>query len=138
MHKEFHINTQKARADKFCALLDAPGSFLRRATLPGKPIDSVVEVLTIHSAKRTETELLRDFPEVLHPFDEKMGWDYNKVFVDDESYHGGYGDVYKNYGVDMERGCVVAVRPDQYVGWVGELDDFDGVEGYFTGCLVLR
>jgi len=138
MHKEFHINTQKARVDKFCALLDAPGSFLRRATLLGKPIDSVVEVLTIHSAKRTETELLRDFLEVLHPFDEKMGWDYNKVFVDDESYHEGYGDAYKNYGVDMERGCVVAVRPDQYVGWVGELDDFDGLEGYFAGCLVLR
>jgi len=138
MHKEFHINTQKARVDKFCALLDAPGSFLRRATLLGKPIDSVVEVLTIHSAKRTETELLRDFLEVLHPFDEKMGWDYNKVFVDYESYHEGYGDAYKNYGVDMERGCVVAVGPDQYVGWVGELDDFDGLEGYFAGCLVLR
>lgn len=129
---------QKARVDKFCSLLNAPGSFLRRATPPGTPIDTIIEVLTIHSAKRTETELLRDFPEVLHPFDEKTGWDYNKVFVDDESYHEGYGDAYKNWGVDRERGCVIAVRPDQYVGWVGELEDFEGLEGYFGGCLVLR
>ncbi|KAK4445493.1 phenol hydroxylase [Podospora aff. communis PSN243] len=129
---------QKERVDKFCAKLDAPTSFLHRATPPGKPIDSIVEVLTIHSAKRTETELLRDFPDILHPFDEHVGWDYNKVFVDDESYHEGYGDAYKNYGVDRERGCVVAVRPDQYVGWIGELEDFEELEGYFGGCLVLR
>ena len=129
---------QKSRVDKFCALLDAPTSFLRCATPVGSRIDSVIEVLTIHSAKRTETELLRDFPDILHPFDEHVGWDYEKVFVDDESYHEGYGDAYGNYGVDRERGCVVAVRPDQYVGWVGELEDFGELEGYFGGCLVLR
>ncbi len=129
---------QKARVDAFCTALDSPTSFLHRATPKGKPIDSVVEVLTIHSAKRTETELLRDFPAVLHPFDEHTGWDYNKVFVDDVSYHEGFGDAYKNYGADKDRGCVVAVRPDQYVGWVGELEDFAELQKYFEGCLVLR
>ncbi|KAK5658178.1 hypothetical protein OQA88_2151 [Cercophora sp. LCS_1] len=129
---------QKKRIDAFCERLDAPESFLKRATPEGKAIDSVIEVLTIHSSKRTETELLRDFPDVLHPFDEHLGWDYNKVFVDDESYHEGFGDAYKNYGVDKEKGCVVAVRPDQYVGWIGELEDFDQLQQYFEGCLVLR
>ena len=128
---------QKARVDAFCKGLDSPSSFLHRATPPAKPIDSVIEVLTIHSAKRIETELLRDFPTVLHPFDEHTGWDYNKVFVDDVSYHEGFGDAYANYGVDKERGCVVAVRPDQYVGWIGELEDFDDLQAYFEGCLVL-
>lgn len=128
---------QKQRVDKFCEALDAPANFLRAATPAGAPVDSVVEVLTIHSAKRTETELLRDFPEILHPFDQHDGWDYNKVFVDDVSYHEGFGDAYTNYGVDKERGCVVVVRPDHYVGWVGDTDDFDGVQKYFGGCLVL-
>ncbi|KAH8882508.1 phenol hydroxylase [Thozetella sp. PMI_491] len=133
---------QKARVDAFCAKLDAPESFLHRSggTLPhkdGERTHRAVEVLTIHSAKRVETELLRDFPAVLHPFNSHTGWDYNKVFVDDESYHEGYGDAYKNYGVDRERGCVVAVRPDQYVSWVGELEDFDDLQKYFEGCLVL-
>ncbi|ROV88061.1 hypothetical protein VMCG_10396 [Cytospora schulzeri] len=128
---------QQGRVHKFCSELDGPGSFLRRATPSNAPIDSVIEVLTIHSSKRTETELLRDFPEILHPFDEHNGWDYNKVFVDDESYHEGFGDAYVNYGVDKERGCVVAVRPDQYVAWVGELEDFGDLQKYFEGCLEL-
>lgn len=129
---------QKERVQKFCERLDAPGSFLRRATPKGAKIDSVVEVLTIHSAKRTETELLRDFPDILHPFNPHDGWDYTKVFVDDVSYHEGFGDAYKNYGVGKARGCVVAVRPDQYVGWIGELEDFGDLEKYFESFLVLR
>lgn len=129
---------QKTRVDAFCARLDAPESFLRRATPKGAAVDSVIEVLTVHASKRVETELLRDFPAVLHPFDARLGWDYHKVFVDDESYHEGFGDAYGNYGVDRATGCVVAVRPDQYVGWVGALEDFDGLEAYFKGCLVLR
>ncbi|EXF83058.1 phenol hydroxylase [Colletotrichum fioriniae PJ7] len=129
--------SQKARVDKFCAALDAPDNFLRKATPANAAIDSVIEVLTIHSAKRTDTELLRDFPEILHPFDSHTGWDYNKVYVDDESYHEGFGDAYKNYGVDKQRGCVVVVRPDQYVAWIGELEDFDDLQKYFEGCLVL-
>ncbi|KAI1082918.1 putative phenol 2-monooxygenase [Whalleya microplaca] len=128
---------QKKRVEDFCKALEAPDSFLRSATPPGGALDSVIEILTIHSSKRTETELLRDFPEILHPFDKHFGWDYDKVFVDDESYHEGFGDAYKNYGVDKERGCVVVVRPDQYVGWVGELEDIGELRKYFEDCLVL-
>lgn len=128
---------QKARVDEFCAKLDAPESFLRRLTPPNKAIDSIVEVLTIHSAKRTEVEFFRDFPEVLRPFDKHDGWDYNKIFVDDVSFHEGFGDAYTNYGVDKERGCIVVTRPDQYVGWVGELEDFEGLQSYIEGIFVL-
>lgn len=134
---------QKARVDGFCAALDAPGSFLRRlAPAAGGGArgaggaGGAVEVLTVHSAKRTEAEFFRDFPEVLRPFDEHDGWDYNKIYVDDVSYHEGFGDAYKNYGVDKERGCVVVARPDQYVGWIGELEDFDGLQKYFEGIFV--
>ncbi|XXG93816.1 hypothetical protein Hte_000065 [Hypoxylon texense] len=129
--------TQKQRVEKFCEALNAPANFLHAATPAGSPLDSVIEVLTIHSAKRTDTDLLKDFPEILHPFDPHTGWDYGKVFADDVSYHEGFGDAYKNYGVDKERGCVVVARPDQYVGWVGDIDDFDGLQKYFEGCLVL-
>ena len=96
-----------------------------------------IALLTCHAAKRTEVELLRDFPDVLHPFDSKLGWDYDSVYVDDVSYHEGFGDAYKNYGVDKESGCVVVTRPDQYVGYVDSLDEegFVGVDGYFKGVL---
>lgn len=128
---------QKRRVDRFCAAMDSEDSFIRRGKAPDALLDSVIEVLTIHSSKRTDTELLRDFPDILHPFNKHTGWDYGKVFVDDDSYHEGYGDAYKNFGVDKERGCVVAVRPDQYVAWVGDVDDFDGLQQYFEGCLRL-
>ncbi|KAH7626048.1 FAD binding domain-containing protein [Sordaria sp. MPI-SDFR-AT-0083] len=128
---------QKARVDKFCAKLDAPESFLQRITPADKAIDSVIDILTIHSSPRRDTELLRDFPDILHPFDHHLGWDYTKVYADDVSYHEGFGDAYKNYGVDKERGCVVVVRPDQYVAYVGDIDDFEDLENYFEGCLRL-
>ncbi|KAK6086223.1 phenol hydroxylase [Seiridium cupressi] len=128
---------QRVRVGRFCAALDAPASFLGRVTPAGAAIDSVVEVLTVHSSKREETELLRDFPEILHPFDKQRGWDYSKVYVDAESYHEGGGRAYESYGVDKQRGCVLAVRPDQHVGWLGELEDFDELHSYFDNCLVL-
>ncbi|KAL1621292.1 hypothetical protein SLS56_009286 [Neofusicoccum ribis] len=127
---------QQDRIRRFAAALDKPDSWLRRVTPASQKIDSVVEILTLHSAPRYETELLRDFPDLLHPFDEKRGWDYMKVYVDDDSYHEGHGHAYENYGVDPEKGCVVALRPDQYVGYVGELEDTEDLAAYFGGCLV--
>ncbi|KAF4969169.1 hypothetical protein FSARC_3545 [Fusarium sarcochroum] len=131
-------STQKARVETFCKQLDDPKNFLRSITPKEQKIDSVIEVLTIHSSKRWDTDLITDFPDILRPWDEQTGYDYNKVHVDDESYHEGYGNAYENYGVDRKRGCVVAVRPDQYVGWVGELEDFDDLSNYFKGCLVIK
>ncbi|EKG15728.1 Monooxygenase FAD-binding protein [Macrophomina phaseolina MS6] len=127
---------QQERIQKFCAALDAPGSWLHRVTPADGKIDSVVEILTVHSAPRWDVELLRDFPTLLHPFDEKRGWDYMKVYVDDESYHEGHSHAYENYGVNAEKGCVVALRPDQYVGWIGELEDIDDLAAYFGGFLL--
>lgn len=115
--------------------LDGPESFIRRFTPAGKNIDSLIEILTIHSAKRAETEM-HSFPDIFHPFDEQVGWDYWKVFVDDESYHEGYGDAYTNYGVGREEGCLVVLRPDQYVAWVGALEDVEAVDQYFSGFMI--
>ncbi|OCL11154.1 hypothetical protein AOQ84DRAFT_199228 [Glonium stellatum] len=128
--------TQKTRIKNFCVKLDAQGSFLRRFTPASCPIDSVIEILTLHSAKRCDVEILRDFPELLHPFDKQVGWDYNKIYVDDESYHEGDNHAYENYGVDKERGCVVVLRPDQYVGYIGDFEDVEDLETYFDGVLV--
>ncbi|KAM0410843.1 hypothetical protein ACHAPD_010656 [Fusarium lateritium] len=129
---------QKARVEEFCNRLDQPNSFLYRATPDGQKVDSVIEVLTVHSSKRWDTDIIRDFPSILRPWDEQTGYDYEKVHVDDVSYHEGFGNAYENYGVDKTRGCVVAVRPDQYVGWLGGLEDFDDLSDYFQGCLLMK
>ncbi|KAL4927568.1 putative phenol monooxygenase [Aspergillus undulatus] len=53
-------------------------------------------------------------------------------------FYSGYDladDVYKIYGVDEERGAVVVVRPDGYIGVVAGLDDVERVERYLGGLL---
>ena len=52
----------------------------------------IIEVLTIRSSKRQEIELLYDFLPLLHPYDEHISYDYDKVYIDDESYRDGYND----------------------------------------------
>ena len=95
----------------------------------------IADILTIHSAPRQQVEFL-DFPELLRPFDEELGYDYNRIFVDGQSYYEGSGNAYEGYGVGKERGCVVVVRPDQHVAWIGELENVEGLEAYFSGFLV--
>ena len=127
--------TQKQRYDELGSVLAASESLIHKFTPATKKIDSVIEILTLHSVKRQNVELL-ELPDIFHPFDSNTGWDYEKVFADDISYHEGHGEAYKNYGVDKERGCVVIVRPDQYVGWIGELEDVHDMDGYFSQILL--
>ena len=94
----------------------------------------VADILTIHSAPREHVEYL-DFPELLRPFDKELGWDYDRIFVDVESYHEGHGNAYEGYGVDKVQGCVVVVRPDQHTAWIGGLEDVDSLETYFANFL---
>jgi len=126
---------QRQRVQSFGEELAAPESFLRRFTPSKKPIDSTIEVLTVHCAPRQKVELL-DLHEIYHPYNPKEGRDYAKVFVDDISYHEGHGEPCRNYGVYKETGCVVIARPDQYVGWIGELEDISDMERYFSEILI--
>ncbi|KAL8883495.1 MAG: hypothetical protein Q9192_007137 [Flavoplaca navasiana] len=96
---------------------------------------AVARLLTIHSAPRQAVEM-HDFPTLLFPYDEELGYDYNCIFVDSESYYEGHGRAYEGYGIDSRRGCVVVIRPDQHVAWIGELEDVQGLERYFARILV--
>ena len=111
--------------------LGGPNSFLRCFTPPGKAIDSVIEVLTVHAGPRTGIELL-SLPEIFHPFHGHLGWDYWKVYSDEPSYHEGHGHAYANYGIDPNRGASIILRPDQHVSWVGEADDYEQMSQFFA------
>ena len=123
------------RLQSFGDSIAKPDSVIHRFTPSAQPVDAVIEILVIHSAPRQEVELL-DLHEIFHPFDAKAGWDYEKVFVDDVSYHEGHGEAYRCYGVDSETGCLVIVRPDQHVAWIGELEDVGDVDRYFAKILI--
>ncbi|KAL4899370.1 hypothetical protein BDW74DRAFT_163547 [Aspergillus multicolor] len=91
----------------------------------------VLEAILIHKSPRTFIKLL-DLPEMFHPFDERLGWDYGKAFADDATYGQGSGGAYAEYGIDKRKGCVVLCRPDQHVAWVGGLEEVSDLDAYFS------
>ena len=103
---------QKQRVGIFGEQLESPKSFFRRFNPLETSANSLIDLLLVHAAPRRDIELL-DLPGIFRPFDQRTGYDYSKVFVDDESYHEGHGQAYKNYGVTADSGCVVIIRPDQ-------------------------
>jgi len=117
-----------------CGGADPHGATLRFRTARAP---SLVDVLLVHAAPRDAVEPLRDLDEAYRPFDARLGWEYDKVFVDAPSHHEGDGEAYRRYGVDRARGAVVLVRPDGYVGLVVEVgrEAQAEVERWFDGVL---
>lgn len=134
---------QRQRVHKLSRLLAGQGEtepskpFLRRyASLPGHS-DSPIELITIHSAPWMEIEFF-DFPEPLISMDTAMGWSYDAVWCDDACVWDPScdGKAYEKWGVDRTHGALLIVRPDQYVGWMGELEDVSTMTRYFDGVLM--
>ncbi|KAF3921252.1 hypothetical protein ABW21_db0205835 [Orbilia brochopaga] len=125
----------RARYDMLGEYLSSQSGLISAYTPPTATRDSFIEVLTVHSAKRADVEL-QSLPEAFHPFDKARGWDYWKVYADDESYHEGHGQVYENFGIDKDEGCTVVVRPDGYVATVVRVDDTQSLEAYFAEFMI--
>lgn len=128
--------TQMQRVTEFSKYLASEDSVIHRFTPKGQRLDSVIETKTIHCVPSEEIAL-SDFPEVLRFFDEKTGWSYDKVWSDSKCFWDRYcdGTAYETWGVDPLRGALVVLRPDQYIGWIGELENVEGLETYFNGVL---
>jgi phenol 2-monooxygenase len=59
--------------------------------------------------------------------------DYEKVFAAD--LKSGL-DIFALRGIDRAQGCMVVVRPDQYVAHVLPLDAYGELTAYFDGFMV--
>ncbi len=73
----------KQRLQSLGEKLGGDQSFLKKYTPKGVSYDGVIELLAVHSAPRREITVF-DFPEVFRPWNEREGWDYWKILVDDE------------------------------------------------------
>ncbi|KAJ5082408.1 hypothetical protein N7532_011451 [Penicillium argentinense] len=107
----------------------------RYMSIPGR--ESLIEIVTIHSAPWEEVEFF-DFPEILRPFDPVMGWGYENIWCDASATWDPYcqGKGYEKWGVDRLRGAMLVLRPDQYIGWSGELEEVDDMTAYLDGVLI--
>ncbi|KAM0117209.1 hypothetical protein ACP6JC_006222 [Aspergillus fumigatus] len=123
---------QRQRVEAFSAHLASAESVLQRYRLEGEKLDSLIEVITIHSAPMREMDF-PDFPEMLRLFDQERGWAYDKIWSDDDCFWDRQctGKGYETWGVDRIRGALVILRPDQHIGWVGNIEDVDEMTCYF-------
>jgi phenol 2-monooxygenase (NADPH) len=75
-------------------------------------------------------------PTLLRPHVGRYGLcDYEKVFCADVKRGG---DIFEMRGIDRTAGCMVIVRPDQYVGHILPLSGRDALSAYFAGILRVR
>ena len=45
-------------------------------------------------------------------------------------------DIFDLRGIDRDQGCIVIVRPDQYVAQILPLDAHDALAGFFGGFML--
>jgi len=109
-----------------------PQSPVVKHTRKGEDIDAVIDVRAVF--QQTFDQLAyEDMPSLLKPKTGKLGLqDHEKVFCVD---HKGVGDIFDMRGINREKGCMIVVRPDQYVAHALPLDGFEALTTFFAGVL---
>jgi phenol 2-monooxygenase (NADPH) len=117
---------------QLCQFLASGTSPAARFTPPGADPDGVIDVRAVF--QQGHRDLAVDaMPEVLLPRKGRFGLiDYEKVFCPDPEA----GDVFDLRGINRETGCMVVVRPDQYVAHVLPLQAHDELTDFFAGILL--
>src|SRR3954470_12093805 len=103
-----------SRTWELCDFLGSEKSPIARHTPAGADPDSVIDVRAVFQQGHRDLDV-GHLPPVLLPRKGVFGLlDHEKVFCPDP----GRGDVFDLRGVDRDAGCIVVVRPDQYVSAV--------------------
>jgi 2-polyprenyl-6-methoxyphenol hydroxylase-like FAD-dependent oxidoreductase len=115
-------------------LSTSPKSPVRRYTPASADIDSVIDVRAVFQQAHTELAIGAMSPLLLPPKGRYGLLDYEKMFCPDlKSGH----DIFAMRGIDRDKGCMVVVRPDQYVAHVLPLDGYAELAAYFDGFMLL-
>ena len=117
-----------------CSFLDEAGeSPVRRYTPVGADVDSVIDLRAVFQQDHRELAV-EAMPALLLPRKGRHGLiDYEKMFCPD--IRSG-NDVFAMRGIDRKAGCMVVVRPDQYVATVLPLDDLAALASYFDAFML--
>ncbi len=123
-----------SRIERLCDfLVGDKRSPLGKFTPVGVDIDSVIDVRAIFQQTFRALDLAA-MPQLLLPRKGRYGLcDYEKIFCPD--LRGGV-DIFDMRGIDRERGCVVVVRPDQYVAHVLPIDAHDELAAFFDAFML--
>ncbi|MUN64604.1 3-hydroxybenzoate 4-monooxygenase [Kocuria sediminis] len=112
-------------------MTESPQSPVATHTPEGADADSVLDVKVVYQQKHVDVDITR-VPRLFLPRSGPFELvDYEKVYAahPDE-------DIFDLRGIDRGVGCVVVVRPDQYVAAVLPLEDTNALAGFFRRHLL--
>ncbi|GEL18605.1 FAD-binding monooxygenase [Pseudonocardia asaccharolytica] len=119
-------------ARELCEFLESDASPIKRFTPADADPDSVIDVRAIFQQGHRELAVEK-MPSVLLPKKGRFGLvDYEKMFCPDPKAD----DIFELRGVNRETGCMVVVRPDQYVSHVLPLHGHEALVDFFAGILI--
>ncbi|QTN21690.1 FAD-dependent monooxygenase [Rhizobacter sp. AJA081-3] len=108
---------------------------LRRHTAPGEDVDAVIDTRAVFQQGFRALDY-GAMPTLLRPHVGRHGLcDFEKVFCADLKRGE---DIFAMRGIDRAAGCMVVVRPDQYVGHILPLQARDELAAYFAAILRVR
>ena len=121
-----------SHARRLCEFLESDASPLRRFTPARAEPDAVIDVRAIF--QQGHRQLTVDaMPSVLLPRKGKFALiDYEKMFCPDPDGD----DIFDLRQVNRDTGCMIVVRPDQYVSQVLPLDGHEALTDFFAGILI--
>jgi phenol 2-monooxygenase len=126
--------SSSSRISAFCNFLSkAPDSPVRRHTPASADIDAVIDVRAVFQQGHRELNV-DAMPAFLLPAKGRYGLrDYEKMFCPDLK---AGRNIFDMRGIDRGHGCIVIVRPDQYVAQVLPLDDYAGISAFFAAFML--
>lgn len=117
---------------RLCEFLASEASPIAAFTPAGADPDSVIDVRAVFQQGHRDLTL-ETTPAVLLPRKGRFGLvDYEKVFCPCPTA----GDIFEVRGIDRDRGCMVVVRPDQYVAHVLPLEGHNQLDAFLSGVLL--
>ena len=121
------------RVKALCERLDTEAnSPIKRYTPAGADPDAVIDVRAVFQQHHHSFETTSIHP-ILAPKKGRYGLrDYEKVFCVD---HLTGPDIFDMRGISRD-GCIIIVRPDQYVADVLPLDNYEGLCRFFEPLLL--
>jgi phenol 2-monooxygenase (NADPH) len=106
---------------------------VRKYTRPDDDMDAVIDVRAVFQQAHRELAI-EAMPTLLLPRKGRYGLrDYEKMFCPDMK---SGNDIFAARGIDREAGCLIVVRPDQYVAHVLPLDGYKQLTSFFDGFML--
>ncbi|WP_395334468.1 FAD-binding monooxygenase [Novosphingobium sp. BL-8H] len=121
-----------SRIDALSRFLECdPASPVLRHTANGADIDSTIDVRAVFQQSHQSLSM-DELPGLLWPRKGTFGLrDYEKAFCADAQA----GDIFDMRGIDRDRGCMIVVRPDQYIAHVLPLEAHAELSACFAEIL---